>query len=83
MQTVGLILTIIQFISALAIVVVVLFQSGKSAGLTGSIFGGSGDTFLAKNKGKSLDATLAKATKWLSLVFVVLTMVLNFSVFQG
>ena len=82
MQIVGLILTIIQFISALAIVVV-LFQSGKSAGLTGSIFGGSGDTFLAKNKGKSLDATLAKATKWLSLVFVVLTMVLNFSVFQG
>lgn len=83
MQTLGLILSIVQLISALAIVVVVLFQSGKSSGLSGSIFGGSNDTFLAKNKGKSLDATLAKATKWLSLAFVVLTMVLNFSVFQG
>lgn len=83
MQVFGLILTIIQLLSAVALVVVVLLQSGKSAGLTGSIFGGSNDTFLAKNKGKSFDATLAKITKWLGLAFVVLTMVLNFSVFQG
>lgn len=67
---------IVQLISCLALVVVVLFQSGKSAGLSSAIMGGS-DTFMSKNKGKSLDAKLAKATKWIAIVFIVLTLVLN------
>ena len=40
--------------------------------------GGSNDTFLARNKSKSLDARLARLTKWLAVVFVVLTLILNF-----
>lgn len=75
MQTV---ITIIQLLACFAIVTVVLLQSGKSAGLSGSVFGGSNDTFLARNKGKSFDAKLARITKWLALVFVVLTLILNF-----
>ena len=71
-------ITVVQLIACVAIVAVVLLQSGKSAGLTGSVFGGSNDTFLARNKGKSFDAQLAKITKWLALAFVVLTLVLNF-----
>jgi preprotein translocase subunit SecG len=51
-------------------------QSGKSAGLSGAISGGA-DTFLSKTKAKSLDAKLAKATKWFGLAFVILTLVLN------
>ena len=46
-----IILTILQLLTALAVVVIVLFQSGKSAGLSGAI-GGVADTFLAKNKAK-------------------------------
>ena len=72
--------TVIQLIACLAIVVIVLFQSGKSAGLSGAIGGGSGDTFLAKNKSKSLDARLARLTKWVAVVFIVLTLVLDFIV---
>lgn len=76
METLKLILTIIQLISGLAVTVVVLMQSGKSAGLSGAIAGGA-ETFLSKGKAKSLDAKLAKATKWFALAFALLTLVLN------
>ena len=52
-------------------------QSGKSAGLSGSISGGA-DTFLSKGKAKTLDAKLARWTKWVALAFVLLTLVLHF-----
>jgi preprotein translocase subunit SecG len=68
--------TILQVLSGLAVTVIVLAQSGKSAGLSGSISGGA-DTFMSKGKAKSLDAKLAKMTKWFALAFAVLTLVLN------
>ncbi|MEE0204205.1 MAG: preprotein translocase subunit SecG [Oscillospiraceae bacterium] len=71
-----LILTIIQVLSGIAVTVVVLMQSGKSAGLSGAISGGA-DTFLSTGKAKTLDATLARLTKWFALVFVILTLILN------
>ena len=76
MNTVKLILTILQLLSGLAVTVVVLMQSGKSAGLSGAIAGGA-ETFLSTGKAESLDAKLAKATKWFALAFVLLTLVLN------
>ncbi|MEG1633259.1 MAG: preprotein translocase subunit SecG [Oscillospiraceae bacterium] len=69
-------LTILQLLSGVAVTLIVLLQSGKSAGLSGAISGGA-DTFLARGKAKNLDAKLAKATKWLALAFVVLTLALN------
>ncbi len=78
MQTLTIIITVIQLISCVALVTIVLFQSGKSSGLSGAIGGGSGDTFLSKNKSKSLDARLARFTKWVAGVFMLLTLVLNF-----
>ena len=59
----------------LAIILVVLFQSGKSEGLSGAI-GGVADSFLAKNKARTMDAKLARATKWVGAVFLILTLVL-------
>ena len=76
MSALIIVLTIVQLLTALAVVVIVLFQSGKSAGLSGAI-GGVADTFLAKNKAKSLDAKLAKSTKWVAIAFVVLTLLIN------
>ena len=67
--------TILQLLSALVLILIVLFQSGKSQGLSGAI-GGVADSFLAKNKAKTLDAKLARATKWFGAVFLVLTMIL-------
>ena len=68
-------LTIIQVVLCLILVAVVMLQSGKSAGLSGAIAGGA-DTFLAKNKAKSLDAKLAKATKWVAIAWVLVTLAL-------
>ena len=75
MTTPQLILSIIYFILSLALIAVVMLQSGKSAGLSGAIAGGA-DTFLSKNKAKSADARLTRMTKWVAIVFMVLTLVL-------
>ena len=75
MTTLTLVLTIIQVLAALFLTFVVLAQSGKSAGLSGAIAGGA-DTFLSKNKAKSCDAKLARWTKWVAILFMVLTLVL-------
>ena len=72
-----LVLTILQLLSAVAVTVIVLSQSGKRSGLSGAIAGGA-DTFLSKGKTKTWDAKLAKATKWVGLVFVILTLALHF-----
>ncbi len=77
-----LFVTILQLLAALLLILIVLFQSGKSQGLSGTI-GGIADSYMAKSKARSLDAKLAKATKWLGAVFVVLTLVLNCMVAAG
>lgn len=60
---------------ALFLIAVVLLQSGKTAGLSGAI-AGDADTFLSKNKAKTWDAKLAKATKWVAIAFLVLSLAL-------
>ena len=77
-----LFVTILQLIAALLLILIVLFQSGKSQGLSGAI-GGIADYYMAKSKARSLDAKLAKSTKWLGAVFVVLTLVLNCMIAAG
>ena len=69
-------LTIVQLLTCVFLICVVLLQSGKRSGLSGAIAGGA-DTFLSKSKAVTLDAKLAKMTKWVGLGFVVLTLVLN------
>lgn len=71
-----IVVTVIQILSGLFLIAVVLLQSGKSAGLSGAIAGGM-DTFMAKNKAKTWDAKLAKWTKWVAILFMVLTLVLS------
>ena len=76
MTTPQLVLSIIYFIVALALIAIVMLQSGKSAGLSGAIAGGA-DTFLSKNKAKTADAKLARVTKWVAIGFMVLTLVIG------
>lgn len=68
-------ITVLQLLCGLGIILIVLFQSGKSAGLSGAI-GGVADSFLAKNKARTLDAKLARATKWVGALFLILTLIL-------
>ena len=69
------VLTILEVIASIALIVIVLMQSGKEAGLSGAI-GGVADSFLAKNKARTVDAKLARATKWIGAAFLILTVVL-------
>ena len=74
MTTAQIVLSIIYFVVALALIAIVMLQSGKSAGLS-SVFGGS-DTVLSRTKTKTFDARLARLTKWVAIVFMVLTVVI-------
>lgn len=76
-ETIRLVLTILQLLCSSILIVIVMLQSGKSAGLSGAISGGGGDTFLSKNKSKTLDAKLAKLTKWVAFSFMLLTIALS------
>ena len=77
MNTVAIIVTIIQVIAAVLLTVVVLLQSGKSEGLSGALVGSSSESFMGRNKSHSWDAKIARATKWIAAVFIVLTFVLS------
>lgn len=59
--------------------VLVLLQEGKSQGL-GAIAGGS-ESYWGRNKGRSMEGNLEKWTKILMIVFFVLAIVLNLSIF--
>ena len=71
----NLVITVIQVLCSLVLVAIVMLQYGKSTGLSGAI-SGMADTFLSKNKAKTMDAKLAKATKWVAILWVILTLAL-------
>ena len=70
------IITIVQLITCLFLITVIVLQSGKRSGLSGAIAGGA-DTFMTKNKAKTWDARFAKMTKWVGMLFIILTFALN------
>ena len=71
-----IVLTVLEALASIALIVVVLLQSGKKAGLSGAIAGGS-DTYMSKNKSSNLDQMLADSTKWIALAWIVLTLSLS------
>ena len=77
-----LFVTILQLLVALVLILVILFQSGKSQGLSGAI-GGIADSYMSKGKARTIDAKLAKATRRVGAVFIVLTLVLDCMVAAG
>jgi preprotein translocase subunit SecG len=76
MDILRIIVTILYVIICIALVVVVLMQEGKSAGLSGSI-NGMADTYWGRNKGRSMEGALVKFTKYLAIGFIILSVVLN------
>ena len=70
------ILTVLFAIDCIALVVVVLMQQGKDQGL-GALAGGMSDTYWGKNKSRSAEGNLKKATRIMAIVFIVLAVVLN------
>ncbi|MCK5812053.1 MAG: preprotein translocase subunit SecG [Clostridiales bacterium] len=75
MNALQIIVGILQIIAALAIIVIVLLQSGKAAGLSGSIAGGA-ETFFGKNKGRTMDSMLEKYTGYIAIGFLITSIML-------
>ena len=71
----AIIVNVFQLIFSISIIVIVLLQSGKTAGLSGTIAGGA-ETFFGKSKGRTIDAMLSKYTSFASLMFLVTSIIL-------
>ena len=76
MGVVETILIILEALCSIALIGVVLLQSGKEAGLSGAL-SGSSDSYLNKNKKGGMDQMLANSIKWIALAWVILTLVLS------
>jgi len=67
---------IVHIIICVAIIAIVLLQSGRSAGISGAISGGA-ETFFGKNKGRTIDAMLSKYTSVAAILFLITSIVLT------
>lgn len=77
MNITQIIFAVIQIIISIILTAVVLMQSGKASGLSGTIAGGA-ETFFGKNKGRSIDAILDRWTSFVAIAFVVFSMLYVF-----
>lgn len=69
--------SVLLVISCIALIILVLLQSGKSAGLSGAISGGAEHLF-GKQKARGIDLVLHRATIVVSIVFFVLAIGVSF-----
>lgn len=79
MEILRMILTIVFIIVCIGLTVLVLMQEGKSAGL-GAI-SGAAETYWGKNKGRSMEGAMLKISKYLSVAFILIAIILNLNVF--
>ena len=84
MAALKIILTVLFLLVCVAIIVIVLMQDSKGEGLSSAIAGGGGSTnsYWSKNKGRSKEGIMSKITIALTIVFIVLSIILNFKVMQ-
>lgn len=79
MGVVRIVVSVIFILVSVALVILVLMQEGKTKGL-GAI-SGAAETYWGKNKGRSMEGMLVKITRVLAVIFLLLTIVLNLSIF--
>ena len=76
MSGLEIVLGILMILACLVIIGVVLLQQGHRSGVNG-VISGAADTFLSKNKARTVNAKLASMTKYVTIVFFVLALVAN------
>ena len=70
----NIIIGVVIILVSISAVIIVLMQESRTAGLSGAIAGGA-DTFLGKNKGRSVEDKLVKITKYLTIAFFALALI--------
>ncbi len=69
---------IVHILVSIAIICLILLQSGKTAGLSGAI-SGAADSFFGKNKGRTLDSLFAKLTTVCAILFLLCSLFLAYA----
>ena len=77
MTAVLIIAKLLYLALCIALITVVLFQKGRSAGLSGAI-GGAGESYWGKNKARTMDGKLQKVTIFLAGGFIVFALLIQF-----
>lgn len=72
-----LVFIIAEIILSVALTVIVMLQSGKEEGLSAALTGGNSNSYLNNSKYGSMDKILTAATKWVALVWIVVTLALS------
>ena len=80
MDILKIVLYIVFVIDCIALSAIILLQEGKSAGRV--TICGVADSYWGQNKGRSMEGALVKSTKFLAILFLVLSVVLNLKVFN-
>ena len=75
MTILEIILGVLLIIASIVMIIVIILQVGNQQGV--GVVSGGADTFFSKNKARSYDAFLARATKWFAIGFVVIVLALN------
>ena len=75
MEVLQTILVVLEVLASIALILIVLFQSGKESGL--GVVSGNSDSYMNKNGSGNLNKKLAAATKWVALAWIVLTLALS------
>ena len=76
MTVIKIILAVILVIDCIAMMVIVLKQEGKHAGL-GAIAGGMSETYVSRNQGRTPEGRLVRYTKIMAAIFLVVSLILN------
>lgn len=77
MGVLEIVIGVIILVLSIVVIFVIILQEGHRSGINGAISGGA-DTFLSKNKARTVDAFLARWTKWLAVAFFILAIAANF-----
>lgn len=77
MEIVKYIVMAVYAIVCLALIVLIMKQSKEDSGASGTIVGASSNNFYEKNKGKTTEGKMKRATITLMVVFAILTIALG------
>lgn len=69
-------LGIVMILVCIIIIAVILLQQGHRSGVNG-VISGAADTFLSKNKARTVNAKLASITKYITILFFILALIAN------
>ncbi|MBS4960124.1 MAG: preprotein translocase subunit SecG [Clostridiales bacterium] len=78
MSTLGTVLSVILAIVGVLLIIVILLQQDRAAGLGTLSATNSADSYWSKNKANSMEGALERYTKILGAIFMILALVINF-----